>query len=77
MPLIQGHSSKVEQRSPKPSMWVRFLLPLLYKKSTGLPVLFLFYMYDSGVKKCLVNLKSADCPKGIAKLSLWRKMRFS
>ncbi len=24
----KGHSSKVEQWSPKPSMWVRFLLPL-------------------------------------------------
>ena len=28
----EGHSSKVEQRSPKPSMWVRFLLPLFRSK---------------------------------------------
>ena len=27
---MEGYSLKVEQRSPKPSVWVQFLLPLLY-----------------------------------------------
>ncbi len=29
-PYLYGHSLKVELRSPKPSVWVQFLLPVLY-----------------------------------------------
>ena len=29
-PYLYGHSLKVELRSPKPSVWVRFLLPVFY-----------------------------------------------
>ena len=30
LPYLYGHSLKVELRSPKPSVWVRFLLPVFY-----------------------------------------------
>ena len=29
-PYLYGHSLKVELRSPKPSVWVQFLLPVFY-----------------------------------------------
>ena len=29
LPYLYGHSLKVELRSPKPSVWVQFLLPVL------------------------------------------------